>query len=185
MSTRVELANPNQYASPREYIEEHLVPVIAELSRITNELIAPGATSAEAWEVDMVPSAPTLGAFSPLDRRLEDSAKHVVFDGAEYESIPKELLRQKQLKVQLTAVVYVKGGSDVIFRLVSEDGQVMENSHICCCDDVPVVVTRILPFGDQPNCVAPLRKQYIIQGKGLDLGAIPVCRRFSMSFVYI
>src|SRR5215216_4530947 len=103
---KIELANPNAYASPREYIETHLAPVVAELHRITNELIVPGSSSGEEWAMDMVPSV--RGAFSPLDRRLDNSPKHVVFDGAAHKSIPTELLRTKQLKVQLTAVVYVK-----------------------------------------------------------------------------
>lgn len=180
---QVELANPNLYDSPREYVEKHLAPVVAELHRITNELIVPGATSSEEWTVDMVPSV--SGAFSPLDRRLDESPKHVVFDGATYQSIPKELLRQKLLKVQLTAVVYVKGDGDALFRLVRDDGAVVANSHINTCSPVPETISRTLPFGDAPNSVAPKQHSYIIQGKGLDPGAIPVCRRFSLSFTYV
>lgn len=182
---QVELANPNVYGSPKEYIEQHLAPIVAELHRVTNELIAPGSSSAEGWEVDMVPSAPTVGAFSALDKRLDDSPKHVVFDGAAYQSIPKELLRSKQLKVQLAACVYVKGEGDVLFRLVRDDGTVVANSDFSCSEREAVIVTRTLPFGDHPKSVAPKHHSYIIQGKGLDLGAIPVCRRFSMSFIYV
>lgn len=182
---RVELPNPNTYASPTEYIELHLAPVVAELHRITNELIAPGSTSVEEWGVDMVPSTPTVGAFSPLDKRLDESPKHVVFDGATYQSIPKEILRAKQLKVQLAALVYVKGKGDVLFRLVRDDGSVVANSHINSCSTEPELISRTLPFGDYPNAVAPKQHSYIIQGKGLDLGAIPVCRRFSLSFIYV
>jgi hypothetical protein len=108
-----------------------------------------------------------------------------VFDGAAYESIPKELLRQKQLKVQLSALVYVKGHGDALFRLVRDDGVVVANSDISTCSDLPELLTRTLPFGDSPNAVAPKQHSYIIQGKGLDLTAIPVCRRFSMSFIYV
>lgn len=183
--TQVELANPNLYDSPREYVEKHLAPIVAELSRITNELTAPGSTSAEEWGMDMVPSNPTVGAFSPLDRRLVDSPKHVVFNGAEYQSIPKAILREKQLKVQLNAVVYVKGSGDVLFRLVRDDGVVVANSDFSCSEQEAVIVTRTLPFGDHPKSVAPKQHSYIMQGKGLDLGAIPVCRRFSMSFLYV
>lgn len=182
---RVELANPNQYASPKEYIEKHLAPVVAELHRITNELATPGSTSAEEWGADMVPSSPIINSFAPLDKRLDESPKHVVFDGSSYLSIPKELLRQKLLKVQLTALVYVKGEGDVLFRLVRDDGAVVANSHINSCSTQPELISRTLPFGDAPNSVAPKQHRYIIQGKGLDLGAIPVCRRFSMSFIYV
>lgn len=182
---RIELDNPNSYASPKEYIEQHLAPIVAELSRVTNELITPGATSAEEWGVDMVPSNPVIGSFSPLDKRLDESPKHVVFDGATYQSIPKEILRAKQLKVQLTALVYVKGQGDVLFRLVRDDGAVVANSHINSCSPEPELISRTLPFGDTPNAVAPKQHSYIMQGKGLDLGAIPVCRRFSLSFIYV
>lgn len=182
---QVELANPNTYDSPREYVERHLAPVVAELHRITNELIAPGSTSAEEWGVDMVPVNPSRNAFSPLDRRLDDSPKHVVFDGAAYQSIPTELLRSKQLKVQLSATVYVKRGGRVWFRLVRDDDVVVANSEFACSEPSAVIVTRTLPFGAQPNCVAPEQRKYIIQARSVDSGAIPVCRRFSMSFVYI
>jgi hypothetical protein len=182
---RIELANPNTYDSPREYVVQHLAPIVAELHRITNELIAPGATSAEEWGMDMGPSAATCGAFSPLDRRLDNSPKHVVFDGAAYQSIPKEILRAKQLKVQFSALVYVKGKGDACFRLVRDDGAVVANSHITCSGKEPALITRTLPFGDAPNAVAPKQQTYIIEGKGLDPGAIPVCRRLSLSFIYV
>ncbi len=180
---RIELANPLTYDSPREYAEQHLVPVVAELHRVLNELLVPGSSSGEEWAMDMVPSVG--GAFSPLDRRLDASPKHVVFDGAEYLKIPTELLRAKQLKVQLTAVVYAQGKGDVLFRLVRDDGVVVANSHMSTFSETPETITRTLPFGELPNCVAPKRHRYIIEGKGLDLGAIPVCRRFSMSFLYV
>lgn len=180
---QVELANPNLYDSPREYVEKHLAPVVSELHRVLNELIVPGATSSEEWSVDMVPSV--RGTFSPLDRRLDELPKHVVFDGAAYESIPKELLRQKMLKVLLTAVVYVKGSGDALFRLVRDDGAVVANSHINSCSQLPETIARTLPFGDAPNSVAPSKHSYIIEGKGLDPDAIPVCRRFSLSFTYV
>ncbi len=181
---RVELANPNSYSSPKEYIELHLAPAVAELHRVVNELIVPGSTSAEEWGVDMVPSKQGL-FFQPLDQRLDESPKHVVFDGATYQSIPKEILRAKQLKVQLSAFVYVKGKGDVLFRLVRDDGAVVANSHINSCSQEPELISRTLPFGDAPNCVAPKQHRYIIEGKGLDPDAIPVCRRFSLSFIYV
>lgn len=182
---RLDLANPNTYESPREYVEKHLAPLVTELHRLLNELSLPGASSAEEWGMDMEPSAPALNAYAELDRRLDQSPKHVVFDGSTYESIPKELLRSKQLKVQLSATVYNKGLGDVLFRLTRDDGVIVANSHISSCSRQPETIVRTLPFGNALNCVAPYPHKYIIQGKGLDLGAIPVCRRFSLSFVYI
>lgn len=181
---QVELANPNTYSSPKEYIEKHLAPIVAELHRVTNELISPGSTSAEEWGVDMAPGRDCLGFFQYLDKNLDATPKHVVFDGAAYQSIPTEILRQKQLKVQLSAVVYgIKG--DVAFRLVTADGAVVLGSEFTTPAKEPTTITCQLPFGDARGCVAPKQLTYMIQGKGLDPGAIPVCRRFSLSFIYV
>lgn len=183
--TQLELANPNLYDSPRDYVEKHLVPIAAELHRIINELSAPGSTSVEEWGVDMVPGEPARGRFSPLDARLDGSPKHVVFEGAEYLKIPTELLRSKQLKVQLSATVYVKGRGSADFRLVDERGFAITGSEFRTPSPHPVTITCQLPFGNAANCVAPEKRKYIIQARSVDPGAIPVCRRFSMSFVYI
>lgn len=184
-SAQVELANPHLYESPREYVEKHLAPIVAELHRITNELVAPGATSDEEWSVDMVPSAQSSRAFSPLDRRLADSPKSVVFNGAEYESLPKELLRSKQLKVQLSATVYALGDHNAEFRLVDEFGVAIQGSSFFHRGKLPTTITCHLPFGNVANCVAPISRKYIMQGRGCGPDTIPVCRRFSMSFVYL
>lgn len=188
MSSRVELANPNLYATPQEYIETHLVPVVAELKRVTEELLAPGSTSSEAWEADMVPEC-SDETWSRLDQPLVVTGKHAVFDGSEYESIPKELLRQKQLKVQLSAVVYAKhnySAQDTVeFRLVRDDGMVIRESHIATHDSKPIGVTRVLPFGDVHGCISPQKRTYYIEGCSPSRTSLPVCRRFALSFVYI
>ena len=188
MSARIELTNPNLCATPQEYIEKHLAPAVAELHRLINELTAPGSTSAEDGSVDMVSSESSRFIFSPMDKRLDTQPKHVVFDGAEYLSVPKELLRQKQLKVQLSATVYVKGikgKGSAEFRLVCDDGNVIYGSDFVTDCHEPTTFTHTLPFGNIQGCVAPAQHSYIIQGRSVDLAAIPVCRRFSMSFVYI
>jgi hypothetical protein len=180
MSASVELANPNLYASPQEYIEKHLAPAVAELNRLIEDFTALTGDAS----VDMVPEVP--GAFwSELDRRLEETPKRFYFNGAEYESIPKELLRQKQLKVQLNAVVYVRGKGKCEFRLVDALGNVIRQSPIVTDCHEPTPFTLTLPFGNTQGCVAPEKRSYIIQARSLDTGAIPVCRRFAMTFVYI
>lgn len=187
MSVRIELANPNTYESPREYVERHLAPAAAELNRVMEELLAPGSTSAEEWSADMV--IEWAGeTWQRFDRPLVPSSKHVVFNGAEYESISKELLRQKQLKVQLNAVVYAKHSDDpgtVEFRLVRDDGMVILNSHIATYDAEPTGVMRVLPFGNAKGCIAPEKRTYYIEGCSPFRTSIPVCRRFSLSFVYL
>lgn len=185
MSARVELTNPNLCATPQEYIEKHLAPAVTELQRLINELTAPGSTSAEDGSVDMVPAKTERFVFRSLDKRLDEKPKHVVFDGAEYLTLSKELLRQKQLKVQLTATVYVIGKGIVEFRLVRDDDVIIQASTFTVDCRTPTAFTYTLPFGNAKGCVAPAQRSYIMQGRCIDGAAIPVCRRFSMSFVYI
>ena len=186
---RIELANPEAYSSPEVYVEEHLVPVAMELQRVVNELLTPGSTSAEEWASDMVPSGPFNGEFQPLDEHLHLAAKHVTFDGAQYFSLPKEHLRSKQVKVQFTAVVYGKKLhkhlAPVAFRLIRADGMVIDNSEFQVTTEEPETVSRILPFGELRGCVSPERHDYIIEGKCPGVRMLPVCRRLSLSFVYI
>lgn len=184
MSSRVELANPNLYASPQEYIEKHLAPLVTELERIVEELTSPVGDKT----FDMIPQVSGL-QWSPLDIRLDRSPKHFIFDGSAYEKVPTELLRQKQLKVQLTALVYVIGEGEAEFRLVRYDGlpvgePVIGSNFETDCHE-PTSFTLTLPFGNTKGCVAPEKRSYIIEARSVDSGIIPVCRRFSMSFVYI
>jgi len=184
MSARIELANPNLYATPQEYIEKHLAPAVAELQRLIDELSVAGSTSAEDGSVDMVPAVP--GSYwSELDARRTDTSKRVTFDGEEYLRVPKELLRQKQLKVQFSATVYVVGKGRVEFRLARDDDQVILGSTFVTDCHEATTFTHTLPFGNTAGCVAPEKRSYIIQARSIGPAAIPVCRRFSMSFVYI
>lgn len=180
---RIQLPDPSSCASPLEYIERHLAPAATELHRIVNELLAPGATSAEECSMDMVPGK-CSGSFSRLDKRLDESPKHVIFDGSEYFSVPTEILRAKQLKVQLTAVLYVKGKGAADFRLVRDDGAIIRGSSIHVSDKLAMEYSRIVPFGDHPDCISPDSRTYYIEAATLDR-CVPVCRRFSLSFVYI
>jgi len=182
--SRLELANPNTFESPKEYVEKHLAPLVTELHRVTNELLSPGSSSAEEWGVDMVPSKADA-IFRRLDKRVDDSPKHVIFDGSEYFSLPKELLRAKQAKIMFTAVLYTKGKGEAQFRLVRDDGVVVENSVIYVSEQHTVATyTRHLPFGDQPGSISPDSRTYYIEASSQGR-CIPVCRRFSLSFVYI
>lgn len=187
--TRLELPTPDGYASAQEYVEQHLAPVATELHRLVNELLMPGSTSAEEWESDMIPSGPFTGGFQPLVEHLKPAAKHVTFDGSAYFSLPKEHLRAKRAKVQFTAVVYGKRlhkqlGS-VAFRLIRADGMVIDNSEFQVTTEEPETVSRILPFGAMDGSVSPERHDYIIEGRYLGARMLPVCRRLSLSFVYI
>lgn len=184
MSSRIELANPNLYATPQEYIEKHLVPLVNELHRVVEEVTSPIGDKS----LDMIPQVSGI-QWSQLDIHLDRTPKHFIFDGAAYEKVPTELLRQKQLKVQLNALVYVIGGGSADFRLVRYDGlpfgePVLGSTFETDCPE-PTSFTLTLPFGNTKGCVAPDKRSYIIEARSVDSGIIPVCRRFSMSFVYI
>jgi hypothetical protein len=182
---RLEFYDPKDHEQVSDYIRDHVAPVATELHRITNELLSPGSTSAEEWSMDMVSSAPIHDGFSRLDRRLDESPKHVAFDGSEYFSLPKELLRAKQVKIQFTAAVYVKGHGTAAFRLVCDGGALIKDSEFTT--DSPILFTKTcrLPFGDQRGCIQPDRRTYYIEACRTKGRGIPVCRRLSLSFVYI
>jgi hypothetical protein len=181
---RLELADPDDYPDLPTYIEQHVAPVAAELHRLANELFSPGST-AEELAVDMMPKKHPGSDFSRLDRRVDESPKHVIFDGSEYFSLPKELLRSKQAKVQFVATVYVKGGGGAEFRLVRDDGMVIENSLFYVSGSKLQTRSYIVPFGEHAGCITPDSRTYFIEGGMATTGSLPVCRRFSLSFVYI
>lgn len=186
---RLELANPNEYASPKEYVEKHLAPVVTELHRAVEELLKPGASSAEEWAVDMVPNIISDREFQPFGVPIKSRAKHVVFDGSEYFSLPEALKSQKQVKVQLQAVVYVKGPGAADFRLVDDEGFVISNSSFGVASihgqNNPFTHTQALGFGAMSGLIQPELRTYYLQGRRVHGGAVPVCRRFSLSFIYI
>lgn len=184
---RLELANLDEYFTPKQYVQEHLAPVATELHRLCNEFFTPGSTS-EATEADFTPEL-LASEWMRLDTPLHNEGKRVVFDGAEYFNVSKELLRAKQAKVQLTAVLYAipqcEEPRPVEFRLVREDGMVIEQSKMVVNSIVPVTETRILSFGDAPGLIVPAKHTYFLEAISPKRASLPVCRRFSLSFVYI
>lgn len=185
---RLELANPNEYASPKRYVEEHLAPVVTELHRIVEELLQPGASSAEEWAMDMGTATGRPG-YQLLSKRVYDDAKHVVFDGSEYFSVPEAVLREKRVKVLFTALVYHynAGFEDekVRFRLVDEDGTPIEGSELVTDSREPVTLSVALAIKRQKGCIQPTKATYYIEGCSSGGLSMPVCRRFSLGFLYI
>lgn len=182
---RLELANPNAFESPREYIEQHVAPVATELHRLVNEFLAPGSTSSEEISVDMVPSGDGTSAYWTVEQPLRITPKSVMFDGRDYFTFSKDVLRAKQLKVQLTATCYVKNGGGASFRLLRGDGSSLPASEFSVHSSDPVTVTRVLPFGEGEGCVTPHWQAYVMQARRLEKHSLPVCRRFSLSFLLI
>lgn len=181
---RVELANPKLFKSPEEYVERHLAPITAELHRLATEFFVPGSTS-EELSVDMTCTVPPVDGFRRLDRLVDTQPKHVIFDGSAYFLTPKDVLRSKQAKIQLSASVYVKGGGGCTFRLVRDDGMPIEGSWFEANGASLQRITKQLPFGDQKGCISPDSRTYYIEAGHATYGSLPVCRRFSLAFIYV
>lgn len=182
---RLELANPAAYESPQQYIERHLAPVLSELHRLANEFCTPGSTS-EAIDADMTPDPHHYSdQWQRFTHHLDSAPKHVIFDGSEYFSFPKELLRAKQVKVQLVAQVYVKGSGKAHFRLTRSDDSVVGGSSFTIEGPVLQTVTKTLFFGDTRGSISPDSQTYYIEAAGYSARDLPVCRRFSLSFIFI
>ena len=188
-SVQLELGNPAAYSSVKEYIEQHVTPVLTELHRLTNEMIAPGSTS-EAHSVDMTTDFPDE-RWRPLDTLVTSVSKSVDFDGSEYFSLPKDLLRAKQIKVQLTAQCYIRKTEDIFqlggadFRLVDDDNDAIEGSQFTTMAPYPANFSLKLPFSDSRHHIRPAKKRYWLQARSHSSVVQPVCRRFSLSFIYI
>ena len=184
-AAKLELADPHEFDTARDYIEKHLAPTAAELHRLVNEFLDPGSTSSEECSVDMAPSGEAPHKWWVVDTVINKQPKSVLFDGREYFSIPKESLRGKRLKVQMNATVFVKHGGSALFRLIRGDGDVVKDSEFSASSSEPAIISRILPFGEGSGCVTPHWQSYIMQARKLEKHSLPVCRRFSLSFTLI
>jgi len=182
---RLELGNPANYASPAEYIEKHLAPLATELHRMLNEVLDPGSSSLEECSMDMRPRSVETRAFSTIDTLLKSHPKAVLFQGQDYFGLPMQTLRTKQLKVQFSATVYTKSPGCVEFRLMSDTGDIISGSRLETSSLTPVTLCCLLPFQDAEGCIRPKSKLYVVQGRRLSDTGVPVCRRLSLSFVYI
>ena len=188
-SIRLELANPEGYSSVKDYVEKHLVPVVSELHRLTNEMMTPGSTS-EAYAVDMSTEVPGP-IWQNLDTPINQVGKYADFDGSEYFALPKELLKAKQVKVQFVAQCYVRKTDDIFqlggvdFRLVDDDNDAIEGSQFTTLAPHPATISLRLPFSDSRHHIRPSKRRYWLQARSHSQVVQPVCRRFSLSFIYL
>jgi hypothetical protein len=191
--SEVKLILPEQSdLSPREYVEQKLVPITAELNRLCQELFVPGI-SAEAGDIDMT-TADNFKYYTNIDSRIEQLAcKSVKFSC--HPDIPV-VKGDKRLKILLSAVVYVVGQGCGIFRMVrSCDGEFIYNSEFQIRNTEPITVNRYLPFGSEKEKkkdyntnaykVSPFLHEYHFQAKWSGVRCKPVLRRFSLSTVYV
>jgi hypothetical protein len=199
--------------SEKEYVEQRLVPMAAELHKVMNEFFTPGVSD-EEHSVDMTTSD-NCKFFTDVNQRVEkDKSKSVKFE------CPNDIplfKGDKRLKILLAAVVYVLPvGSDSVsakmsargfsskspptagFQLVrSCDGSVVEDSIFQVMEDKPTLYQRYLPFGKEEKTkgsaagstnvcrISPFEYDYHMQARSMNVKCVPVVRRISLSTVYI
>lgn len=167
--------------SAKEYVEQRLVPLAGDLKRLCDEFFVPGST-AEDVSVDMRPSQ-LKKFYSPVDTRVSEKPKSTSFwipDNFPYEQ------NGKRLKIQFRAVLYIAGNGTAAFRLVDtkRDSEI-SGSTIQVMSSEPTLYERCLDIGRDGESIHPEVTDYHIEAKLLTTLCQPVCRRFSLSCVYI
>lgn len=182
MSSDIKLVLPEpQSFDPADYVRDKLIPLAGHLHKLCSEFFNPGCT-AEEGIVDMMPNEPHK-YFEPLDKRVTEKPKSVVFKTDP--NIP-QVKGDKRLKILLSAVVYVQPPGTACFRIVRAcDKMVIEDSIIQINNTEPALLNRYLHFGNEQGRISPFEYEYQIEGRYIGSKCIPVCRRFSLSEVYI
>lgn len=174
------LPEPDSF-EPGDYVRDKLIPLAGHLQKLCNEFFNPGCT-AEEGIVDMMPAEPHK-YFEDLDKRVIDKPKSVRFKAETGIPLYKG---EKRLKILLSAMVYVQPAGTACFRLVrADDGMFIEDSVIQINNTEPTLINRYLAFGNQDGRISPFEYTYNIQGKFLGSKCNPICRRFSLTPVYI
>ncbi len=174
------LPEPDSF-DPADYVRDKLIPLTGQLQKLCSEFFNPGCT-AEEGIVDMMPAEPHK-YFENLDKRVEDKPKSVLFKPERDLPLYKG---DKRLKILLSAIVYVQPAGTACFRLVNGDnGDVIEDSIIQVTNTEPALYTRYLSYGNQEGRIRTTEYTYAIQAKYLSTKCNPICRRFSLTTVYI
>lgn len=177
------LPTKEEEESPQIYVNKKLVPLAAELHRLTNEFISRGVTE-ENSDIDMV-SQHNGRQFNVIDSNLHTvKPKMVKF------SIGNEPLEKngKLAKVLFRALVYSDTGEPVAFRLSKyRNGKCLDwvrGSVFQISNKKPEEISLYLPLGEQNDKVSAREGEYVIESRYLTNFARGVCRRFSLSVVY-
>lgn len=166
---------------PADYVRDKLIPLTGQLHKLCSEFFNPGCT-AEEGIVDMRPEEPHK-YFESLTKRVHDKPKSCIFKAEPGLPLAKG---DKRLKILLSAVVYVQPAGTACFRLIRAcDKMVIEDSLIQTTNTEPALLNRYMAFGNQEGRISPFEYEYIIEGKYLGTKCVPICRRFSLSAVYI
>lgn len=166
---------------PADYVRDKLIPLTGQLHKLCSEFFNPGCT-AEDVIVDMMPNDPHK-YFECLDKRVSEKPKSVTFKTEPNLPLSKG---EKRLKILFSAVVYVQPSGTACFRLVRAcDKMIVEDSLIQTTAEEPTLLNRYLHFGTEEGRISPFQYEYIIEGRYLGAKCNPICRRFSLSEVYI
>ncbi len=168
--------------SPEQYVKTRLIPLAGELNRLCAEFFRPGSTS-EATAVDMTVADPHR-YFEDVDRRYEaDKPKSVRFGFPQDMPTYKD---NKKLRIVLSAVVYCLPEGTVCFQLVrSRDHMVIKDSSILIKSNKPILVERVVQFGQEAGQVCWMEEEYHLQAKFVGVKCQPIVRRFALNCVYL
>lgn len=175
------LPTKEEEESPQQYVNKKLVPLAAELHRLTNQIIVRGSTE-ENSDIDMI-AQHNGKQFAVVDTYVHTVCpKSCMFKMDKGEPMERN---GKLAKVLFKATVYSDNGKGVAFRLSRvKDGKKITGSDIQTSSRDPIDVSLYLPIGDQPDRISPLEREYVIETKYVSLFARGICRRFSLSVVY-
>ena len=179
------LPTKEEEESPQIYVNQKLVPLAAELHRLVNENMTRGVTE-ENSDIDMVPQE--VGKqYSLVNMYLHTvRAKFCTFSvDTKQTPLQKD---GKMLKVMYKATVYSENGKPVHFRLMRvKDKVTIRQSDIQTANTKPTEHVLYLPLGDssQKDRIQIKENEYCIEAKYVQLWARPICRRFSLSLVYV
>lgn len=177
---KLQLPEPTDF-DPSNYTKNHLIPLCAQLHKLCSEFFTPGCTD-EAGAVDMAPKEPHK-YFEDVDTPVSSKPKSVRFSVDPNVPLFKG---EKRLRICLSAVVFCQPSGTAVFRLVRRsDKSVVEDSLIQTGATEPTLVNRYLLLGNEPGRVSPYADDYVMQAKYMGTKCVPICRRFSLSVVYV
>lgn len=173
------LPSKDEEENPKLYIANKLVPMVANLYRICNELVLPQLSDEENLDMTTIPSS---HGFKDIDRKINNNAlKSFSFELDRNLPLYKE---NKKLYALFVGTFYVTGGTCASFRLMrTRDSMPITESIISCIDSEPREFSKILHIKNADNFISPQRETYHIQAKTRSSGQA-VCRRFSINTYY-
>ena len=179
---KLQLPDKSTEETPVEYVNNKLVPLLAELQNRVNALVCPTGESEGLLDIDMIPQEiakqyHNINTF--LSTVHSKSCRFMVPKGTKMND------GEKTAKILFSSTVYSEKGKTVAFRLTNlTTGVPVNNSVFQISSSVPFTHTMYLPVGDQTDRIHERECEYGIQAKYISEWDRPICRRFSLAMVY-